>query len=119
MIGAALSLCPLQAAASCRLALSRRRSSKEFSEGSELPPDAELLAKRRSIVGEDPLPNGLERHRKALEAIVRFAHEQKILPRAINQPGGDVRRERAEPGVAEKGGIRNDSESTPCCTAGQ
>jgi hypothetical protein len=34
-------------------------------------------------VGDDPLPNGLARNRKALEAIVRFAHEQKILPRAV------------------------------------
>ena len=34
-------------------------------------------------MGNDPLPNGLSRNRKALEAIVRFAHEQKILPRAV------------------------------------
>ena len=33
--------------------------------------------------GDDPLPNGLARNRKALEAIIRFAHEQKILPRTI------------------------------------
>jgi 4,5-dihydroxyphthalate decarboxylase len=56
---------------------------KKLSDGSELPPDAAVLAKRRSIVGDDPLPNGLERNRKALEAIIRFAHEQKILPRMI------------------------------------
>jgi len=41
------------------------------------------LARRRSIVGDDPLPNGLARNRKALEAIIRFAHEQKILPHAV------------------------------------
>ena len=40
-----------------------------------------FLAKRRSIVGDDPLPNGRKRNRKALEAIIRFAHQQKILPR--------------------------------------
>jgi 4,5-dihydroxyphthalate decarboxylase len=34
-------------------------------------------------LGDDPLPNGLARNRKALEAIIRFAHEQKILPRTI------------------------------------
>ena len=34
-------------------------------------------------MGDDPLPNGLERNRKALEAIIRFAHEQKILPRLV------------------------------------
>ena len=57
---------------------------KQLSEGSELPADAAVLAKRRSIVGDDPLPNGLARNRKALEAIIRFAHDQKILPRVIN-----------------------------------
>jgi 4,5-dihydroxyphthalate decarboxylase len=56
---------------------------KKLGEGSELPGDAAVLAKRRSIVGDDPLPNGLERNRKALEAIIRFAHEQKILPRPV------------------------------------
>jgi 4,5-dihydroxyphthalate decarboxylase len=34
-------------------------------------------------VGNDPLPYGLARNRKALEAIIRFAHEQKILPRPV------------------------------------
>jgi 4,5-dihydroxyphthalate decarboxylase len=56
---------------------------KQLSSGAELPADAQALARRRSIVGDDPLPNGLSRNRKALEAIVRFAHEQKILPRAV------------------------------------
>jgi len=56
---------------------------KQLSSGSELPADAQALARRRSIVGDDPLPNGLSRNRKAVEAIVRFAHEQKILPRAV------------------------------------
>ncbi|MBI2181722.1 MAG: ABC transporter substrate-binding protein [Deltaproteobacteria bacterium] len=56
---------------------------RELSSGIELPVEAQTLAKRRSIVGDDPLPNGVERNRKALEAIIRFAHEQKILPRAV------------------------------------
>jgi len=56
---------------------------KELSSAADLPADVQVLAKRRSIVGDDPLPNGLARNRKALEAIVRFAHEQKILPRAV------------------------------------
>jgi 4,5-dihydroxyphthalate decarboxylase len=55
----------------------------QLNSGAELPADAQALAKRRSIVGDDPLPNGLERNRKALEAIIRFAHGQKILPRII------------------------------------
>jgi 4,5-dihydroxyphthalate decarboxylase len=56
---------------------------KQLGSGAELPAEAQALAKRRSLVGDDPLPNGLERNRKALEAIIRFAHEQKILPRTI------------------------------------
>ncbi|MDH3444013.1 MAG: ABC transporter substrate-binding protein [Deltaproteobacteria bacterium] len=56
---------------------------KQLSSGAELPADAQALAKRRNIVGDDPLPNGLARNRKALEAIIRFAHQQKILPRSI------------------------------------
>ena len=56
---------------------------KELSSGAELAADAQALARRRSIVGDDPLPNGLAPNRKALEAIVRFAYEQKILPRAV------------------------------------
>jgi 4,5-dihydroxyphthalate decarboxylase len=46
--------------------------------------DAQALAQRRSIVGDDPLPNGVARNRKALEAIIRFARDQKILPRAVS-----------------------------------
>jgi hypothetical protein len=38
-------------------------------------------------VSDDPLPNGLAPNRKALEAIVRFAHEQKILPRLATPEG--------------------------------
>jgi 4,5-dihydroxyphthalate decarboxylase len=56
---------------------------KQLRSGAELPADAQVLAKRRSIVGDDPLPNGLAANRKALEAIIRFAHEQKILPRTV------------------------------------
>ena len=39
---------------------------------------------RRSIVGDDPLPNGVARNRKALEAMIQFARDQKILPRAVS-----------------------------------
>jgi 4,5-dihydroxyphthalate decarboxylase len=52
---------------------------KQLAASAELPPGAQLLATRRAIVGNDPLPNGLAKNRKALEAIIRFAHEQKIL----------------------------------------
>jgi 4,5-dihydroxyphthalate decarboxylase len=56
---------------------------KELASGVELSGEAQALAKRRSLVGDDPLPNGLTSNRKALEAIIRFAHEQKILPRPV------------------------------------
>jgi 4,5-dihydroxyphthalate decarboxylase len=56
---------------------------EQLSSGAELAADAEALARRRSIVGNDPLPNGLAANRQALEAIIRFAHEQKILPRTV------------------------------------
>lgn len=55
----------------------------QLSAGAELPADAQVLARRRSLVGDDPLPNGVARNRKALEAIVRFAHDQQILPRRV------------------------------------
>jgi len=56
---------------------------KQLGSGAELAGDAQTLAKRRSIVGDDPLPNGVARNRKALEAIIQFAHDQKILPRIV------------------------------------
>lgn len=55
----------------------------QLSSGAELSADAQVLARRRKIVGDDPLPNGLAPNRRALEAIIRFADEQKILPRAV------------------------------------
>jgi 4,5-dihydroxyphthalate decarboxylase len=52
--------------------------------GAELPADAQALAQRRSVVGDDPLPYGIAPNRKALEAVIQFAHDQKILPRKIS-----------------------------------
>jgi len=56
---------------------------EQLSAGVELPAEAQALANRRKLVGDDPFPNGVALNRKALEAIVRFAHEQKILPHAV------------------------------------
>jgi len=56
---------------------------KQMDSGATLPADAQAIAQRRSVVGDDPLPYGLARNRKALEAIIQFAREQKILPRAV------------------------------------
>ena len=57
---------------------------RQLSSGAELPADAQALAQRRSVVGEDPLPYGVASNRKALEAVIQFAHDQKILPRKIS-----------------------------------
>ncbi|MGH7388102.1 MAG: hypothetical protein ACREM3_01400 [Candidatus Rokuibacteriota bacterium] len=35
------------------------------------------------MVGDDPLPYGLARNRKALDAVIAFATDQKILPRPV------------------------------------
>jgi 4,5-dihydroxyphthalate decarboxylase len=57
---------------------------KQLDSPASLSGDAQALAQRRSIVGDDPLPNGVARNRKALEAIIQFARDQKILPRAVS-----------------------------------
>jgi 4,5-dihydroxyphthalate decarboxylase len=57
---------------------------RQMSLGAELPADAQALAQRRSVVGDDPLPYGIAPNRKALEAVIQFAHDQKILPRKIS-----------------------------------
>jgi 4,5-dihydroxyphthalate decarboxylase len=57
---------------------------KQLSAGAELSADAQALAQRRGVVGDDPLPYGLAPNRKALEAVIRFARDQKILPGAIS-----------------------------------
>jgi 4,5-dihydroxyphthalate decarboxylase len=56
---------------------------KQLDSGATLPADAQAIAQRRGVVGDDPLPYGLARNRKALEAIIQFARDQKILPRAV------------------------------------
>jgi 4,5-dihydroxyphthalate decarboxylase len=57
---------------------------QQLSSGADLSSDGQILAQRRSLVGEDPLPYGLARNRKALEAVVQFAHDQRILPRRVS-----------------------------------
>ena len=57
---------------------------KQLGSGAQLSGDAQALAQRRSIVGDDPLPNGVARNRKALEAVIQFARDQKILPRTVS-----------------------------------
>ena len=56
---------------------------QRLSSGTELSAEEQTLAQRRSLVGDDPLPYGLARNRPALEAVIRFAHDQQILPRQV------------------------------------
>jgi 4,5-dihydroxyphthalate decarboxylase len=51
--------------------------------GADLSAEEQTLARRRAIVGDDPLPYGLARNEKAMEAVIRFAVAQKILPRPV------------------------------------
>jgi 4,5-dihydroxyphthalate decarboxylase len=55
----------------------------ELASGAELSGEAQALARRRAIVGDDPLPYGVARNRTAMEAVIRFAVDQKILPRRV------------------------------------
>ncbi|MBI3328040.1 MAG: ABC transporter substrate-binding protein [Nitrospinae bacterium] len=57
---------------------------QQLTSGGELSAEDQALAQRRSLVGDDPLPNGLARNRKALEGVIQFAHDQKILPRKVS-----------------------------------
>jgi 4,5-dihydroxyphthalate decarboxylase len=57
---------------------------QRLSAGGELSAEEQALAQRRSLVGDDPLPYGLARNRPALEAVIRFAHDQQILPRLVS-----------------------------------
>jgi len=56
---------------------------KQLAGGGELSGEAQTLAQRRKVVGDDPLPYGLAKNRRAMEAIIRFALDQKILPRPV------------------------------------
>jgi 4,5-dihydroxyphthalate decarboxylase len=56
---------------------------RQLAAGGELTGEAQILAQRRKIVGDDPLPYGLAKNRPALEAVIRFALDQKILPRTL------------------------------------
>jgi 4,5-dihydroxyphthalate decarboxylase len=57
---------------------------QQLRSGAELSTEDQELAQRRSLVGDDPLPYGLARNRKAIEAVIQFAQAQKILPRQVS-----------------------------------
>ena len=57
---------------------------QQLSSGAELSGEDQVLAQRRSLVGDDPLPYGLAPNRKVLEAVIQFAQDQKILSRPVS-----------------------------------
>jgi 4,5-dihydroxyphthalate decarboxylase len=57
---------------------------QRLSSGAELSAEEQALGQRCSLVGNDPLPYGLTGNRPALEAVIRFAHDQQILPRLVS-----------------------------------
>ena len=57
---------------------------QQLSAGTTLSSEAQALAQRRSLVGDDPLPYGLARNHKTIEAVIQFAQSQKILPRQVS-----------------------------------
>jgi 4,5-dihydroxyphthalate decarboxylase len=44
-------------------------------------PQDEAVLQRQKILGGDPLPYGIEQNRSSLEAMITFAHDQKLIPR--------------------------------------
>ncbi|HEX3244689.1 MAG TPA: ABC transporter substrate-binding protein [Chloroflexota bacterium] len=55
-----------------------------LSSEAELSPEEQTLAASRKLVGEDPVPYGVEANRKALEAIIKFASDQKIIKGSVS-----------------------------------
>jgi 4,5-dihydroxyphthalate decarboxylase len=56
---------------------------QQLKSGAPLSGEEQALAQRRSVVGPDPLPYGLVPNRQAMEAVIRFAQAQHILPRPV------------------------------------
>jgi 4,5-dihydroxyphthalate decarboxylase len=56
---------------------------QRLNSGSDLSKEDAALADRRSLVGEDPLPYGVEPNRKALEAVIQMGVDQHILKQKV------------------------------------
>ncbi len=50
-------------------------------DGPKSPSDEQVARNMEIMGGADPLPYGIEPNRKAIEAVIGYAHEQHILPR--------------------------------------
>ncbi len=57
---------------------------KALNSGVQLEGEEAALSQRRSLVGDDPMPYGIAKNRKAMEAIIDFAHQQHILPKKLS-----------------------------------
>jgi 4,5-dihydroxyphthalate decarboxylase len=56
----------------------------KLNSGGELSAEEQALAGSRNLVGSDPVPYGVEANRKALEAIIKFAADQKIISGTVS-----------------------------------
>lgn len=61
----------------------KQRFLQRLNAGESLSSEDEALAKRRALVGDDPLPYGIEANRPALETIIQYARDQHILSQAV------------------------------------
>ena len=57
----------------------KERFMQRLRAGEPLAPAEAALARRRDLVGDDPLPYGLAANRAALEALAEFAYDQHIV----------------------------------------
>lgn len=63
---------------------SKQKLLDKLSSGAELADDEKALAGARNIVGNDPVPYGVEANRKALDAVIQMAAAQKIIPSKVS-----------------------------------
>ena len=47
-------------------------------------PEDETRIRLKNLIGGDPWPYGVEQNRKALETLIQFAYDQKVLPRKVS-----------------------------------
>lgn len=71
---------------------SKERFLSRLSSGEPLDEAAAALAKRRELVGPDPVPYGIAANRRAIEALIRYSKDQQLLkgnwePEEIFAPG--------------------------------
>jgi 4,5-dihydroxyphthalate decarboxylase len=73
---------------------SKQRFLSRLSSGEPLDEASAVLAKRRELVGPDPVPYGIAANRRAIEALIGYSKDQQLLkgtwePEEIFAPGSD------------------------------